>query len=323
MLERVRGFLLPRLSLVIGCSAIGMLLAAARAEAVEGMLPDQFCDSAKENCRTQLLAYINAETVEIDVGMWFMEDARYSSALINRMKAGVRVRILMDPRANDGHPDNVTVLQQLYNANVPMRKRTTSAIEHWKMMLFDGQNIVYFGSANFSDDAFVPVTPFANYVDETVYFTNTASVVNSFRRKFDDAWIDTTSYAEYRNAANPVRQYAATLPIDPELNFPPGQDFANRSVQAYNAETPAGGIDSMMFRITDQRHTNAVIAALARGVPIRMIVDPTEYRNVDRLWDAWNVDRLYAAGVNLRITTHQGIDHGKLTLLRGQKMTVF
>src|SRR5215204_158234 len=36
---------------------------------------DQLCDSAFEDCRTPLLNLIRAETVAIDVGMWFMEDA--------------------------------------------------------------------------------------------------------------------------------------------------------------------------------------------------------------------------------------------------------
>jgi len=300
------------------CAAVvaGVLLvSAAPARASETL-----CDSSYQNCRTPLLNYINAEKVEIDVGLWFIEDNRYVSALINRFNAGVRVRILMDPRASSTNPYNQANLDQLKAAGVPMMKRTAGGIEHWKMMLFAGQNQVYFGSANFSADAFVPVTPYINYVDETVYFTNKASVVNSFKTKFDDAWVDSSSYAPYANVSSRSRSYPV-YSIDPELNFPPGEDFANRSVKRYNAETQQ--IDVLMFRITDQRHTDAIINAHNRGVPVRMIVDPTEYRNAARLWDAWNVDRLYAAGITMRSTVHQGINHGKLVLLHGQAMTIF
>src|SRR3954469_16348536 len=103
----------------------GMLwvLSPGRASALELL-----CDSSFTNCRTQLINMINAETVEIDVGMWFMEDARYASAIINRLNAGVTVRILMDPRANVGHPVNAQVIDQLKNGGVPMRKRTASGI---------------------------------------------------------------------------------------------------------------------------------------------------------------------------------------------------
>ncbi len=301
--------------LLIVVATIAAALVPARASALELL-----CDSAVQNCRTQLLNMINAETVEIDVGMWFMEDGRYANAIISRMNAGVTVRILMDPRANAGHPVNQDIQNQLAAAGVPMRKRIASGIEHWKAMIFGGQNSVYFGSANFSADAFVPVTPYVNYVDETVYYTDDPAVVNSFKTKMDDAWTDTVSYANFANVTSLTRNYP-TYSIDPALNFPPGQDFANRSVARYNAENTK--IDVVMFRITDQRHSNAMINAKARGVPIRMIVDPTEYRDVTRLWDAWNVDRLYMAGIPLRITVHAGINHGKLTLLYGQGMTIF
>ena len=304
-----------RMPLLIVVATVTAALVPSRAAALELL-----CDSAVQNCRTQLLNMINAETVEIDVGMWFMEDARFSNALVSRMNAGVAVRILMDPRANVGHPVNEDIMNQLKNAGVPMRKRITSGIEHWKAMIFAGQNSVYFGSANFSSDAFVPVTPYLNYVDETVYYTDDPSVVNSFKTKFDDAWTDSASYANYANVTDISRHYP-TFAIDPALNFPPGQDFANRSVARYNAENTK--IDVIMYRITDQRHTNAMINAKARGVPIRMIVDPTEYRDAARLWDAWNVDRLYMAGIPMKFTIHDGINHGKLTLLYGQGMTIF
>ena len=291
-------------------------IGVGRAHAME-----QLCDSSFQNCRTQLINLIQAENVEIDVGLWFMEDARYSSAIIARWQAGVPVRILMDPRANAGNQYNGPIMQQFSDAGVPMRKRTASGIEHWKMMLFAGQNTVYFGSANFSASAFVPSQPYVNYVDETVYFTDDPSVVGSFMTKFDDAWTDTTSYANYANVTTLSRHYA-TFPIDPELNFPPGEDYANRSVKRYNAETQK--IDVQMFRITDQRHTNAIISAFTnRHVPVRMLVDAGQYREPTRLWDAWNVDRLYAAGIPIRVTVHQGENHGKLVLLYGQDMTIF
>jgi cardiolipin hydrolase len=298
---------------------VGALLAATARPAAQTRT--ELCDSSVTNCRTPLLDLIKAETVQIDVGMWFMEDSRFSAELIKRHQAGVRVRVLMDPRAEAQHDEQAAIVAALAAAGIPMRRRTASGIEHWKAMLFEFQSTVYFGSANFSADAFVPVQPYVNYVDETILFTNKPSVVNSFRTKFDDAWMDTVSYADYANVSEPrVRSYD-TFPIDPELNFPPQQDFSNRSVSRYNAETQK--IDVMMYRITDQRHTNAMINAFNRGVPIRMIVDPQQYRDVSRLWNAWNVDRLFVAGIPLRFTVHQGINHGKLTLLYGQAMSIF
>jgi phospholipase D-like protein/VCBS repeat protein len=296
---------------------LGLLLAAVPRDA---RALERLCDPSVEDCRAEVLRMIDAETVGIDVGLWFMEDARWSAAIIRRAQAGVRVRILMDPRATDEYPNNGPVMSQLAAAGVPMRKRVAAGIEHWKMMLFAGQNIVYFGSANFSPFAWVPIQPYADYVDETVYLTDDPVVVNSFKTQFDDAWVNTTSYANFANATAPQRMYPV-FAIDPELNFPPAEDFATRSVARYNAETVR--IDAIMFRSTDERHTNALLGAIGRGVPVRLIIEQDEYRNPVRPWDSWNVDRLYVGGVAVRMRGHAGVNHEKMTLLHGQQLTIF
>jgi hypothetical protein len=296
-----------------------LALVSFAAEPVEAR--EELCDSSFQDCRAPLLALMNAETTEIDVGLWFMDDARYSNLLVSKAQAGVKIRILMDPRVFPTDSEDVTNMNQLQAAGIPMRKRIASGIEHWKAMIFASQNTVYFGSANFDPLGFVPITPYQNYADETIYFTDDASVVNSFMTKFDDAWTDTSNYANYANVSGPLTRSYPTSSIDPELNFPPGQDFANRSVSRYNAETSK--IDVDMFRITDQRHTNAIINAVGRGVAVRLLSDPGEYRLPTRLWDAWNVDRMYMAGVTVRMTAHAGLNHAKLVLLYGQGMSIF
>jgi len=55
-------------------------------------------------------------------------------------------------------------------------------------MLFAGQRTVEFSGANYSGEAFVPLTPYSAYVDEVIYFTDRPSYVNSFMTKFDDVW---------------------------------------------------------------------------------------------------------------------------------------
>ena len=83
------------------------IVAAILAAGVLGVHPgsanaETLCDSSVQNCRTQLLSLIDAEQVGIDVGFWFMEDQRYVSEIINRFKAGVPVRLIIDPA---GEPD--------------------------------------------------------------------------------------------------------------------------------------------------------------------------------------------------------------------------
>jgi phosphatidylserine/phosphatidylglycerophosphate/cardiolipin synthase-like enzyme len=300
------------------CTVIpaALLLFSSRAVALE-----RICDPAYENCRTPLLALIDAERVGIDVAFWFMDDARYSAALIRRFQAGVPVRIIFDTQAIEPTGTRRQILDVLVAAGIPLRDKTSGGIVHWKMMLFAGQDTVQFSAANYSDFAFNPVEPYVNYVDEIVYFTDKPSLVGSFKTRYDDVWTTGSGYMNYANVSTPLTRTYPTFPIDSELNFVPWQNFSTRSVGRYNAETD--GIDSIIYRITDRRHTDAIIAARSRGVPVRIITEQHQYRDSSRLWHAWNVDRLYMAGVQLRFRGHAGLTHEKLTLLAGQRMVVF
>ncbi|HEV3485889.1 MAG TPA: phosphatidylserine/phosphatidylglycerophosphate/cardiolipin synthase family protein, partial [Vicinamibacterales bacterium] len=290
---------------------------AARATAA-----DRLCDPAHEDCRAVLINLIRNEQVGIDVAFWFMEDPRYTAELIKKWQAGVPVRVLVDSRANPTYPLNKDRLAELQSAGIPMRERYTGGILHWKLMLFAGQNTVEFSGANYSSDAWVPTgDPFTNYIDEAIYFTDDAEIVHSFKTKYDDLWTNTSAYRNYANITAPLARSYDTFTKHPELNFPPLESYANRSVSRYNAETQQ--IDAIMYRITDQRHTNAIINARNRGVPVRLITEPKQYRDPARLWHSWNVDRLYMAGVQIKHRVHAGLNHQKSVLLYSQGMTIF
>jgi phosphatidylserine/phosphatidylglycerophosphate/cardiolipin synthase-like enzyme len=282
---------------------------------------DRLCDPAAEDCREGLLNLIRAEQTGIDVAFWFMEDTRYSTELIRRAQAGVPVRVIVDTSANAGHPINAQIIEQLRTAGIPLRRRSVSSILHWKMMLFAGQGQVEFSGANYSPDAFVPTDPYRNYVDEAVFFTADPALVHSFMQRFDDLWTDTTSYANYANITGALKRRYPSYPIAPELNFPPSVSYRTRAVSGYQAEK--SGIDAIMYRITDRAHTDALIAAVQRGVRVRVITEQAEYRNPARLWDAWNVDRLWMAGIEVRQRAHAGLNHQKSVILRGQNMAIF
>ncbi len=240
---------------------------------------DRLCDPAEESCRSILINYIRNESIGIDVGFWFMEDARYTSELIKKWQAGVPVRVIMDLRANASNLYNSTRLQELKTAGIPMRQRTASGIMHYKLMMFAGQGIVEFSGANFSADAwgFTGTSPYVNYVDESAYFTDNPSFVHSFMAKYDDLWVNTTAYKDYANVPPVLLRNYGPVGIfvkDPQLNFPPAESYANRAVGRYNKENQK--IDVIMYRITDRRHTDAMIAAAGRGVPIRLISDPQQ-----------------------------------------------
>ncbi|HYK20170.1 MAG TPA: phospholipase D-like domain-containing protein, partial [Pyrinomonadaceae bacterium] len=286
---------------------------------------ERLCDTAFEDCRTPLWQLIDAETQGIDVSFWFMQDDSYATKLINKFKAGVPVRVLVDPRANPTYAGNETVLNMLRDAGIPMRYKLTDGILHMKMMLFVGQNKLEFSGANYSGNFFVPDDPNVNYFDEAIYFTDDVSLIQSFKTKYDDVWTNTVDYGNYANIIGPLTRKYPTYPINPELNFPPSvdssQDYLVRTQQRIQAETQK--VDTIMYRITNQAYSDMTIAAVARGIPVRLIHEPDEYRNTARQWDAWNVDRMYMGGVQIKMRKHLGLNHQKSVLLYGQGMTIF
>ncbi len=292
------------------------LLVASKAEA-----DPYLCDTSAENCRTRVLNLIAAEHVGIDVSFWFMDDARYSSALVKAWQAGVPVRVIMDPRANASKPVNAQILSQLQDAGIPMRMKSTGDIAHWKGMIFSGQNTVEFSGANYTPYEYVPQVPYENYNDEVIYFSDEPDVVHSLMRRFDDVWVSTNGYADYANVTDPpVRSYPLYT-IAPEFNFPPDDSYFNRLHPLLQAE--AQKIDVTMYRITDSREADDLIAAVARGVPVRLYGEPNEYRNPARLDDSYNIDRMFVGGVQIRMRAHDGLNHQKTVLLYGQATTVF
>ena len=290
---------------------------------------ERLCDVSFEDCRAPLLKLIQNENQEIDTAFWFMDDTTISNALIAAKNRGVIVRMLVDPRADEGHPTNTSILNTLASDGFQMRQRVANGILHWKMMLFSGQGVVQFSGANYTASELKPFTPYVNYTDEAIYFSDDAIVVNSFRTKYDDWWTNTplASFTDFANTSGITLTRAyPTYPIDPEMDFLPTNvaknSYGTRSQAAINAETKQLDVD--MFRITNADITDTTIKAFTQGnLPIRLIVDSSEYRNPARVWDSYNVDRLFMAGIPIKITKHQGQNHEKSLLLYGQAMTVF
>jgi acid phosphatase type 7 len=289
---------------------------------------DTLCDPAEHDqlgrdCRDILIQHIRQENIRLDVAFWFMEDPWMADEVIKRFQAGVPVRILMDTEANASNSRNALRLAEFQAAGIPMRERVTSGILHWKMMLFEGQGIVEFSGANYSSDAWtVAGADYTNYTDESIYFTSKASIVHSFRTKYDDLWTNTSEYSDYANVNRPLTRAYKTSPIDPDLNFVPSESHAVRAIGEYAKETQK--IDVVMYRITDSRYADAMIdAKVTRGLPVRLITEPQQYRDPLRQYHSWNVDRMYMAGIQIHNRAHAGLNHQKAVLLHGQGMTIF
>ena len=312
---------------------MGITLLASPAAAQQ----DQLCDNAFQDCRstsytqsagrtpwTSIVQLIRQEEVGIDVSFWFMTDSVYSAEIINRFRDGVPVRVILDLRADANYPSNASIRQSLINAGIPIRHKTTPGINHWKMMLFAGQSKVMFTAANFSFGSYqFSGTPYHNYVDEAIYATSDPAIVHSFMTKYDSVWTDTVNNANLANISGPLTRNYDTYTISPDLNFPPDASYQNRLNSQLQLETE--GVDVIMFRITSGLLPDRLIALRQAGVPVRLISDLGQYRNTTYYWHSYNIDRMYAAGISIKLRNNPGDEamHQKSAILHGRGMTVF
>ena len=318
---------------------------------------DQVYFAAVDNITAMLVQKINAETVRIDMSAWYLTEHAISIALINRFNAGVQVRLIGD-RGSIFEIDQITrnEFYWLASQGVPIRLRYNPTwypeIDHWKATIFAGQNLVTFGSANYTPFELAP-TSSTNYKDEVVLFSDDPALVMGFKTKFDQIWNDTRAEPQSRVASPPyflnwdqacalesacsdyrVRypsprpMVISTARLEPDYPLPPnviwgqGPGFNNRLAQEIAIE-PAR-VDLVIYRLTVDNITNALLNKFQSGVPVRLIVEPSEYLN--RKWpEFWithaNVDKLWAAGVPIKQRRHDGLTHMK-TLVTSSYATI-
>jgi hypothetical protein len=303
---------------------------------------------AVDNVRAQLVQRINAETERIDMSAWYLTDGEVVNALLQRHANGLPIRLLGDRGSIfeiDLHTKNA--FYRLANAGVPIRLRVNPTwypeIDHWKATIFVGQGIVSFGSANYTPFELAPHSV-DNYKDETVLFTDDDELVAAFKMKFDKMWNDTTGeprslipagpyflnwdQACARESAcsdfatqypNPAPMNIDTSRLEPDAPLPSdmtwgqGAEFNDRLVAEINRETER--IDFVIYRLTVDNITEALLAKKKANVPVRIILEPNEYLN--RKWpEFWithaNMDKLWAAGVEMKQRAHTGLTHMKM-----------
>jgi len=307
---------------------------------------DQVYFSSNTNVTNILVQYINQETVRLDISSWYLSEHAISIAIANRFAAGVKVRIIGDRGSIfDADPNTKKEYYWLASQGIPIRLRFNPTwfpeIDHWKAAIFVGQNTVEFGSGNFAPTELAPIDAH-NYDDDSEMFTTDPALVNAFKTKFDQIWNDTTVepriiggppylkdwndacaneptgcdfHAQYPNAAPMVvntSRLEPDNPTPPDLYWGQGTDFNNRLTQEINNEN--NWVDIVVYRLEVDNITNALLSKFKAGVPVAIIVDPSQYTNVlyPEYWLTHaNIDKLWAAGVPIRQRNHPGVTHMK------------
>jgi phosphatidylserine/phosphatidylglycerophosphate/cardiolipin synthase-like enzyme len=329
VLDRQRWKALP-VALALVFSFVGTPTASAQ---------ERIYFSSHENAEAQIVARINAETVRLDIGIWLLNDGAITTAIINRHAANIPVRVLGD-RASifESDPNTRASFERLANAGVPIRlrynPRSFPEIMHWKCGIYVGQGQATIGSGNWTSFELKP-TSATNFKDESVMVTDDAAIVQALMTKFDQFWADTTYFMDWPDAYK--RETGATwtgtvpmtvdrtrlvVPDYPTNNFVWGQGVGSHGadglniiptmINEINLENTA--IDMVSYRLTVPTLTDTLINKKKAGVPVRVFVEPTQYRNAGfpEYWLVGNeTDKLWVAGIPIKIRTHDGITHMK------------
>jgi regulation of enolase protein 1 (concanavalin A-like superfamily) len=112
-----------------------------------------------------------------------------------------------------------------------------------------------------------------------------------------------------------------TARLEPDVPMPStivwgqGAPFNNRLVQEINKES--NKLDFVIYRLTVDNITQALIDRFNAGVPTRVLIDSDQY--INHVWPEYTlthayVDALWAAGVPIRTRVHQGLTHMKLLI---------
>jgi carbohydrate binding protein with CBM6 domain/phospholipase D-like protein len=309
-------------SLALAAGLVTLFPGAAQAQ-------DRMMFAAYESIKDELLNKIRNENVRIDISAWYLTEHEISINLVNRKNAGVKVRVIGD-RGSIFEIDLPTRREFEYLATngvqIRIRQNPTwfPEIDHWKAGIFVGQNIVEFGSANWTPFELAPQSA-TNFKDETAFFTGDPVLVNAFKTKFDQFWADTTSFVDwndsYRNETGqefPVQLTIDRSRLEPDYPMPAdmywgqGPEFNNPLVAEINAEPSM--VYLVAYRLTVDNITNALLAKKQAGATVRVFVEPQEYRNAK--WpEFWitgaNMDKLWANGVQMKQRQHQGLTHMK------------
>jgi hypothetical protein len=311
--------------IVPGLLVAGIALASSTAVAQERMMM-----TAVENAQAVIVGKINAERVRLDVATWYLNDGDIVTAILNKHRSGVPVRLIGDRGAIfEADPNTRANFEFLARNGVPIRLRYHPTwfpeIMHWKCGIFVGQQTVEFGSANWTTFELTPWSS-SNFQDETAFFTDDLSLFNAFLTQFDRMWADTEKFLDWPAAylAETGQKWPTAMTIpqgrqvpDFSTNIPgmvwsQGTELTNAMLGEINAETQA--IDLVVYRLTIPSITDALIQKHRSGVTVRVFVEPTQYRN--RLYPEYeltgaNVDRLWAAGIPIKQRQHDGLTHMK------------
>ncbi|MCL6487918.1 MAG: phosphatidylserine/phosphatidylglycerophosphate/cardiolipin synthase family protein [Alicyclobacillus mali] len=245
--------------------------------------------------KKQALAMIRASRHRLYVDIYECSDPDLLHALIAARRRGVEVRVVLD--ATEKHSMAVA-LPTLARAGIDVAPiRIKQGIDHVKMIIADGDVLI--GGMNFGADSW------ANH-DASVDLPGRADI---FLPMF--LWDAARAHGETAEAPEDRSPLISDRDIGPSVL---------RAIRGARRE-----IDMEAFNLTDEDAVNALRWAVARGVSVNILVDPSQSRNraaVEALRQAGALIRYYRPyGDELLHAKILDVDHGAFFIIGSANFT--
>ncbi|MEM8667327.1 MAG: phospholipase D-like domain-containing protein [Planctomycetota bacterium] len=133
--------------------------------------------SPDDPCVRRIIRLFDSAKESVDVCVFTITDDRISDAILEAHRRDINVRIISD---NDKSEDLGSDVDQLQRRGVPVRVDQTDYHMHHKYAIFDRQHLLT-GSYNWTRSA-------ATSNEENFIITRDASLLQRFRREFEQLW---------------------------------------------------------------------------------------------------------------------------------------
>ena len=244
-----------------------------------------------------LIASIRGANSGVDAAFYDLSLPEVRDALLDAHRRGVEVRIV----AEGGNADR-PAFQALTLAGVPLVADSRPSLMHHKFLVVD-ENEIWTGSMNLTWNG-----AFRN--DNNLIRIRSPLMAQNYSVEFEEMFVE-QRFGPLSRADTPFPYVEFLGGAEVEVYFAP-DDGAARAVLR-ELERARSSIQVLAFSFTADPIGEALVAAHARGVQVRVVV---EAARAERLGS--EVGRLREAGIDLRLDNNSGNMHHKVMVIDGR-----
>jgi cardiolipin synthase len=238
---------------------------------------------------------VAAATEAVQVEMFSLDHPRMVELLLAKAGQGVRVQVVVDPVNEDFEEPRKAAIERLRAGGVevheyPVKARKdggNGAIDHVKMLIVDGHTAII-GGMNWGAHS-----PMNHDVDVELEGPGVASLGWLFARDWERAGGATEALPHHDR---PAAEGDAHVNLVISGDDPREQTFAKTVLRA--VRNARRSIHASLFCLTDYQVIDALVEAKARGVDVKIILDPLRIGKTAMNERA--CARLRAAGIEVR-----------------------